>query len=91
MHKRSPYVWDYEVVEFMIISPPRHIVWSTNKVDLSDPFQKNWYLQQVLTYGRAEDVRQLDFDEVAKNLEILNLPKDVYHLWKTYLGTRSHG
>lgn len=69
----------------MIISPPRYIVWSTDKVDLSDPFQKKWYLRQVLIYGRAEDIRQLDFNEVAKNLDDLNLPKDIHHLWTSFL------
>jgi hypothetical protein len=36
--------------------PPNYIVWSTDRVDLSDPFQRRWYLQQVLTHGRLEDI-----------------------------------
>ena len=42
----------------------RYIVWSKNKIDLSDPFQKRWYLKQVLTYGRAEDIALLDWKEI---------------------------
>lgn len=74
----------------MIISPPRHIVWSTDRVDLSDPFQRNWYLGQVLTHGRAEDIRKLNFDEIAENLEDLNLPNEVYALWRAFFETRHY-
>jgi hypothetical protein len=31
-----------------IISPPRHIVWSTDQLDLADPFQRQWYICQVI-------------------------------------------
>jgi len=27
-------------------TPPVYIVWSTDQVDLSDPFQRRWYIQQ---------------------------------------------
>ena len=74
----------------MKIKPPRHIVWSTDKVDLSDPFQRKWYLQQVLIHGRAEDIRQLDFEEVAREFETLNLPPDVHRLWKNFFEGREH-
>jgi hypothetical protein len=69
----------------MKIKPPRHIVWSTDTVDLDDPFQRCWYLKQVLTHGLAKDIRQLNLHEVAAELDNLNLPRDVYALWKTYL------
>ena len=26
----------------------RHIVWSTDMIDLNDPWQRKWYIQQVL-------------------------------------------
>jgi len=68
-----------------VVHPPRHIVWSTNQVDLSDPFQRRWYLRQVLTYGRAEDIRSLDLEEVRRELDELNLPPEVYSLWKSFL------
>ncbi len=67
------------------ISPPRHIVWSTDIVDLSNPFERKQYIQQVLTHGRAEDIKNLDLDEVAQLLDELNLPKDVRSLWKVFL------
>ena len=28
-----------------IIHPPRYISWSSDQIDLSDPFQKRWYIQ----------------------------------------------
>jgi hypothetical protein len=74
----------------MLIQPPRHIVWSTDTVDLSDPFQRKWYIRQVLLRGRAQDIRALDLEEVASLLDDLNLPPDLYELWKAFLETRTH-
>jgi len=70
-----------------VINPPRHIVWSTDQLDLSDPFQRRWYLRQVLTHGRAEDIRTLDLEELRRELESLDLPPEIYSLWKAYLKT----
>lgn len=70
------------------IRPPRYIVWSTDQIDLDDPFQRKWYLQQVLTYGRAEDIAGLNLDEVARVLDDLYLPAPVYSLWKSFLADR---
>ncbi len=67
-----------------LVRPPRHIAWSTDSVDLADPFQRRWYIRQVLLHGRAEDVRTLDLEEVAALLDTLNLPADVYRLWKAH-------
>lgn len=69
----------------MKIKPPRHIVWSTETIDLDGSFQRRWFLKQVLTHGLAKDIRQLDIREVAAELDHLNLPGDIYALWKTYL------
>ena len=63
---------------------PRHIVWSTDTLDLSDPFQRTWYLRQVLMHGRAEDIRILDLDEVARRLDDLDLPPVIYDLWRRF-------
>jgi len=63
-----------------VFRPSNYIVWSTDRVDLSDPFQRRWYLQQVLTHGRTEDIRKLDLGEVAASLDSLNLPEDVRSL-----------
>lgn len=65
--------------------PPRHIVWSTDELDLSDPFQHRWYLRQVLMHGRSENIRALNIQEVQQELENLNLPSDIYQLWKKFL------
>ena len=75
-----------------VLRPPIYIVWSTDKIDLSDPFQLRWYMQQVLTYGRMEDIRALDLEEVAAALDNLSLPKDVRSLWQRFLELRhAHG
>ena len=71
-----------------VIQPPPHIVWSTDRVDLDDPFQRRWFLRQVLTHGRAEDIRKLDLSEVERELENLDLPPDIYSLWNSFFKTR---
>ena len=73
-----------------VIHPPRHTVWSTDCVDLTDPFQRRWYIRQVLVYGRAEDVRTLDLDEVASRLDDLSLPPHLYRLWQVFLEARAN-
>lgn len=70
-----------------VIHPPRHIVWSTDQLDLSDPYQRRWYLRQVLTHGRAEDIRKMDIEEIRRELDNLDLPPDIYSLWKSFLIT----
>lgn len=67
---------------------PRYIVWSTDHLDLSDLFQRRWLLRQVLMYGRAEDIRKLDFQEIHRELDNLHLPKHIDRLWRTYLEER---
>ena len=70
----------------MKIKPKRYIVWSTNKeIDLDDPYQRKWYIEAVLTHGRAEDVAELDFDEVKRLLPELRLPPHLHHLWEKHL------
>lgn len=71
-----------------MISPPVYIVWSTDQVDLSDPFQRRWYIQQVLTHGRMEDIHTLDLDEIESILDELILPDDVRSLWQKFLESR---
>jgi hypothetical protein len=71
-----------------IISPPRHIVWSTDHVDLDDPFQRKWYIRQVIEHGRAADIARLDLDEVAALLDELGLPEPLYSLWSRFLERR---
>ncbi len=71
------------------IRPPVHIVWSTDEIDLDDPFQRRWYIQQVLINGRMEDIRKLDLSEVASILGELNLPEDVRSLRKNYFKVRN--
>jgi len=66
------------------MQPKRYIVWSTDEVDLNDPFQKNWFIKQVLTHGRAEDVAALDWDEVRTLMPELELPREIAALWEDY-------
>ncbi len=66
------------------MEPKRYIVWSKKEIDLEDIWQKKWYIKQVLTNGRAEDVKELDWDEVKTLLEEIDLPQDVKRLWRDY-------
>lgn len=66
----------------------RYIVWSKNKIDLNDPFQRKWYIKQVLIYGRSEDIAQLDWNEVEKLLSEIELPEYVRRLWEDYFASK---
>jgi hypothetical protein len=70
------------------LRPKRYIVWSKEELDLSDPFQRDWYIRQVLTHGRAEDVASLDWDELRGLLPRLDLPEEIAALWEEYF--RAH-
>jgi len=70
---------------------PRYIVWSTNTIDRTDPFQRRWLLRQILTYGRAQDIRALDLREVARELPVLDLPPHIHNLWQKFLESRHVG
>ncbi len=69
----------------MIVHPPRHLVWSTDTINLSDPFQKRWLLRQTLIHGRAEDIRALQLADIKQELDQLDLPKEIESLWRRYL------
>ena len=69
----------------MIVHPPRHIVWSTDTVDLSDPFQKRWLLRQTLLHGRTGDISVLRLTDIKAELGQLGLPKEIESLWRRYL------
>lgn len=66
----------------------RYIVWSKNEIDLDDPFQRKWYVKQVLTHGKAEDVASLDWEEIKILLPDLNLPPHIERLWNKYFNAQ---
>jgi len=70
------------------MQPKRYIVWSKNKIDLNDSWQRKWYIKQVLTYGRSEDIAQLDWEEVRMMLDELNLTPDIKRLWENYFNVK---
>jgi len=70
------------------IHPLRHIAWSTDTLDSDDPFQRRWYLRQGLMHGLAADIRALDLDEVARQLDDLDLPPALYDMWQRFLEAR---
>jgi hypothetical protein len=66
------------------MSMKRYIVWSKRELDLGDPWQRRWFIRQVLLYGRAEDIRALDWEEVRLLLPELDLPTEIRRLWERY-------
>jgi hypothetical protein len=67
------------------MKPKKTIVWSTDKeIDLGDPWQRKWYIKQVLMNGRAEDVAELDWNEIKALLPQLDLPREIRMLWERY-------
>jgi hypothetical protein len=71
------------------MTPERHIVWSTNELDLSNPFQKKWYIEQVLQHGKSEDIRKLDWNELKEMLPSLELPEEIKSFWQRYLNVET--
>ena len=69
----------------MLTHPPRHLVWSTDTINLRDPFQKRWLLRQTLTHGRAEDICALNLVDIKREFDQLELPKEIESLWRRYL------
>lgn len=68
--------------------PKRYIVWSKDEIDLEDPWQRKWYIQQVLTHGRSEDVAQLDWEEIRMVFREITLPQEVRGLWEDYFNAK---
>jgi hypothetical protein len=66
------------------MKPKPYIVWSKREIDLSDPWQRKWYLQQVLIHGKAEDVARLDWQEIRRLLPDLTLPSHIRQLWEEH-------
>ncbi len=62
--------------------PKVHIVRSKRSLDLSEPWQRLWYLNQVLLHGRSEDLATLDWEEVRRASPELVLPPEVRRLWE---------
>jgi hypothetical protein len=67
---------------------PRYLVWSKESLDLSDPWQRRWFIRQVLLHGRASDVAALDWEEVRKLLSELELPEEIRRLWENYFASQ---
>ncbi len=62
------------------MKPKRHIVWFHDRdIDLSNPGEALRYYEQVLTHGRAEDIRQLDLDAVLVKRRLLELSGIILH------------
>ena len=74
--------------EMDTFEPKRYIVWSKNKIDLNDHWQKKWYIKQVLNYGKASDIKALDLSEVEMMLKDLNLAPEVKQLWESYFDAK---
>lgn len=62
----------------------RYIVWSKERLDLSDPWQRCWYIKQVLLHGRSEDIAALDWGEIRQLLPQLDRPSEFRRLWEEY-------
>ena len=68
--------------------PKRYIVWSKKEIDLEDRWQRKWYIRQVITHGRAEDVSLLDWEEIKRLIGELNLPVVIKRLWENYFNAQ---
>jgi hypothetical protein len=64
-------------------------MWSAEKINLNDPFQRRWYLRQVLLYGKSQDIRNLDLNHVEQELDSLDLPEEIDSLWRRFIESRN--
>jgi len=55
---------------------------------LKEILQRRWYIKQVLVSGRAEDVADLDWEEIRNILYKLELPEDIKSLWEDYFASQ---
>lgn len=70
------------------MQPKRYIVWSKKEIDLKDEWQKKWYIKQVLTHGKAEDVAGLDWEKIKILLPRLDLPPNISRMWERYFNAK---
>jgi hypothetical protein len=71
---------------------PKHIYWSCREqpsVDMRDPAQKKWFLEQTLAHGTMADIRALNLVDVEEALPFLRLPRHVRALWGDYFDRRN--
>ncbi len=79
----------------MEITPSKSLFWFLKddiKLDLSDPSILDLYIQQVVTHGRAEDIKSLfkivgfaKFKETFLRLKFF-LPLEVRKFWEDFFG-----
>jgi hypothetical protein len=69
------------------MKPKRYIVWSKQEIDLDDSFQRKWYIEQVLSHGRVEDIQTLDYDEIKKLLPTMNISNNIRRVWENYFAS----
>ena len=72
-------------------SPSHCLDLTAQHLDLTDPFQRGSYLRQVLLHGRTADIRTLDLADVERELDALQLPTEIWQLWKHFLERRAKG
>ena len=80
----------------LLITVPKHLFWFMREganLDLNEPSTLDMYIKQVITRGRAEDVRALlktvDATMLKKALKRINrfIPSEVRQFWEDFLGS----
>lgn len=64
----------------------KHIVWyaKVTASKLKNPWYQRWFLGEVLSHGRSEDIAKLDWKAIYQALPVLDIPQNVRSLWKNY-------
>lgn len=79
----------------LTITPERRLFWFLRDgvtLDLTEPSMVDLYVQQVLTHGRADDVRQLlarlGEPRLIESFKRVGhfLPKEVRKFWEDFIG-----
>lgn len=78
------------------VSPKSHLFWflkEKTQLDLTEPSVRDMYVRQVITRGRAQDVRSLlktvNLRELKESLQRLRrfIPREIRDFWEDYIGS----
>lgn len=79
----------------LIVTPKKHLFWFLKEgvqLNLTEPAVLDMYVQQVITRGRADDVKSLmktiDLEQFKKALERIArfIPVEVRKFWEDFIG-----
>ncbi|MFH0947791.1 MAG: hypothetical protein V1833_02180 [Elusimicrobiota bacterium] len=71
----------------------KQIFWHADisKINLKRKFDRRWCLKQILMYATMDEIKKMDYRVIKKEIEFLDLPENINHLWENYFKWRQNG